>query len=832
MASRMKEDEKNEKIIRGLLKLPANRRCMNCNSLGPQYVCTNFWTFICTTCSGIHREFTHRVKSVSMAKFTSQEVSALQAGGNERAREIYFKEWDPQCHFQPDSSNVERLRDFIRHVYVDRRYTGERSSDKPPRVKMGDKEDPYDNKRFDTYRGGSRSPPFEDANERRYGERYGSGGRNDDRNSRYNYDERRSPGPYDQQSQRHGDYRSPARFEVVDDRFRDDRFTNGKRSEERRFSDGDSRLEGKSPNRQKDLDTSSPPMVRPVRDILGEDAPPLRIGEPPKESGKKVVDGSAHAQRTTSSISLGSLDGNSVELKKANSGSLIDFNPDPEPPVAAAAPQAQPTPPPTSQSVPHPAMSSSTDSNNWASFDFSSQEKVSQTQSNAFRSSTGTNTLESLLSQLSSPAAPPVANISALPVRTGAATVPVGNVSTLPLNAGPTAASVGMSTSHIGGTPAVAPVGNMSMFSVSGSALTAAHEGIMSSSGDSSAKDTNGGQWPSRQQQHQQSLFIASDSRSTAQQATPKVSGAPSNQFTPVNGAPNNQLTPSGSGTLINQVQPWGSSLAPNALGTSSPITQPSQPNPVQDAISGVASQPAPVEAKSSGRTALPEDLFTSAYSVVPAVPGWQTGPPRGIGFGMQYPTAVPMSAFPHSLKSNNPFDLNTGPSLVHSPTFPSMTSLQGALPNMARPTGLLRTSSLDTPSARWMHPQSPAYASALSPQSPSYASAMPSQSPSYASAMPSQSPSYASAMHSQLPSYASAMFSQSPSYASAMPPSAYMGQQTSSNMHPFGHQGAGGFGNDGVAFGSLNMDQQLAGRYSLPATPKSFSSLGGNPFG
>uniref|UniRef100_A0A0A9GDK0 NIG n=1 Tax=Arundo donax TaxID=35708 RepID=A0A0A9GDK0_ARUDO len=37
------------------------------------------------------REFTHRVKSISVAKFTSQEVSALQEGGNERAKEIYFK---------------------------------------------------------------------------------------------------------------------------------------------------------------------------------------------------------------------------------------------------------------------------------------------------------------------------------------------------------------------------------------------------------------------------------------------------------------------------------------------------------------------------------------------------------------------------------------------------------------------------------------------------------------------------------------------------------------------------------------------------------------------
>ncbi|KAK1376538.1 hypothetical protein POM88_032731 [Heracleum sosnowskyi] len=50
----------------------------NC-SQGPQYVCTTFWTFVCITCSGIHREFTHRVKSVSMS-FTSQEVEALQKG--------------------------------------------------------------------------------------------------------------------------------------------------------------------------------------------------------------------------------------------------------------------------------------------------------------------------------------------------------------------------------------------------------------------------------------------------------------------------------------------------------------------------------------------------------------------------------------------------------------------------------------------------------------------------------------------------------------------------------------------------------------------------------
>ncbi|KAJ0953875.1 hypothetical protein HanRHA438_Chr00c42g0857131 [Helianthus annuus] len=33
MGSRLKEDERNERAIRNLLKLPENRRCINCNSL-------------------------------------------------------------------------------------------------------------------------------------------------------------------------------------------------------------------------------------------------------------------------------------------------------------------------------------------------------------------------------------------------------------------------------------------------------------------------------------------------------------------------------------------------------------------------------------------------------------------------------------------------------------------------------------------------------------------------------------------------------------------------------------------------------------------------------
>ncbi|KAK8602207.1 hypothetical protein V6N12_052021 [Hibiscus sabdariffa] len=447
MASRVKEDEKNERIIRGLLKQPENRRCINCNSLGPQYVCTSFWTFVCTTCSGIHREFTHRVKSVSMAKFTSQEVAALQEGGNKCAKEIYFKEWDLQRNSVPDSSNVERFHDFIKHVYEDRRFSGERNSDKPPRGKMGDKEDTYEN-RADGYRGGSRSPPYEG----RFSEGSSPGGRNDDRYSRYGYEERRSPG-YDQGSQQYSDYqKSPARHEVVNDWRREDRFGNGRKPEDRRVSDGDPKLEG-SPERPRDLESSSPPVARPVREILGENVMPLRISEPPKANGIRTIDG-PQTQRTASSSSLGSTSGNPAEVKLEMTGSLIDFDADPEPQVASAVTQTQQTT--VSQPVLQPT--SSTNDQNWASFGFASQTNVSQAHSNV-------NTLDSVLSQLAVPASAPGDQSGTYSSVSGQVAAPVTNVNGAPLGGNSNIAFTGKIQALPFGTaaPAAAPASNFSM---------------------------------------------------------------------------------------------------------------------------------------------------------------------------------------------------------------------------------------------------------------------------------------------------------------------------------------------------------------------------------
>ncbi|KAL0290751.1 UNVERIFIED_CONTAM: putative ADP-ribosylation factor GTPase-activating protein AGD14 [Sesamum calycinum] len=122
------------------------------------------------TCSGIHREFTHRVKSVSMSKFTSQEVDALQKGGNQRARDLFLKAWDPHKLRLTDNSNADKVREFIKNVYVERRYAVEKSSDRPPKDPQGIRSYEDETRRANSYHSYSQSPPYDfQYEERRYG---------------------------------------------------------------------------------------------------------------------------------------------------------------------------------------------------------------------------------------------------------------------------------------------------------------------------------------------------------------------------------------------------------------------------------------------------------------------------------------------------------------------------------------------------------------------------------------------------------------------------------------------------------------------------------------
>ena len=43
----------------------------------------DFGIFVCSACSGIHRELSHKVKGVSMSNFTEKEAEFLASKGND-----------------------------------------------------------------------------------------------------------------------------------------------------------------------------------------------------------------------------------------------------------------------------------------------------------------------------------------------------------------------------------------------------------------------------------------------------------------------------------------------------------------------------------------------------------------------------------------------------------------------------------------------------------------------------------------------------------------------------------------------------------------------------
>ncbi|XP_041019509.1 probable ADP-ribosylation factor GTPase-activating protein AGD14 isoform X1 [Juglans microcarpa x Juglans regia] len=668
MANRMNEGDRIERTIRSLLRLPENKRCINCNSLGPQYVCTTFLTFVCTNCSGVHREFTHRVKSVSMANFSAEEVSALQAGGNERARQIYFKAWDTQRHPYPDASNVQRLREFIKHVYVDKKYTGVKSLDKLPRLRLNEKESSYESRKVSAYRGGSRSSGYEDRYTRHYSERSSPGRRSEDGNSKYPYDERISP-RYPQENSTYGDLRrSPASFEVVDDRFRDGEYGR------RRASKTESKIRSKPPNFEKNTDRSHSPVVHSARVSLGDTVSPLQVGELSKAIDGKDADGSANTQKIASSSDLCSTARSPAEHKQRSSGSLIDWSPDPNPLDAGTISQTHQMPP-------------SDRGGNWVSYQHPEKR--------AFQAPT--NTLESLLFEFSAPSVVPASDMSEGPSNDDSlsaaarGTIPAGvqQMSALPISVSTFTTA---STSHCkpaepfnGGPPQVAPSGN----------------------GDSTKIP------------EEQKLYNMQQCHHTA---SPEADGSPIRQQTnPPVGPPNNQL-------WISSIPPNEQS----PLSVPAEQSSQADSKSAQDISPGVGSEPLSVETNGRKELPADLFTASYTTVTAPVAGWQNGSPYGMGFSMQYYSNATPIPAFPNPARSTNPFDLDNKRTQVKAPPFSSMASVQGALPNVTPASGLLYTPSLGIQSSGLMAPQSPSYASAMPPHSPSFVSAMPPVSGAY----------------------------------------------------------------------------------------------------
>ncbi|CAH2104404.1 unnamed protein product [Euphydryas editha] len=120
-ASRRKQDDKNLEILRELISLNGNKYCLDCNQRGPTYVNTTIGSFVCSKCSGMLRGLTppHRVKSISMATFTPEEIEFIKVRGNDYCRRVWLGLYEGES---VNFTDEQSIKDFMSDKYEKKRY--------------------------------------------------------------------------------------------------------------------------------------------------------------------------------------------------------------------------------------------------------------------------------------------------------------------------------------------------------------------------------------------------------------------------------------------------------------------------------------------------------------------------------------------------------------------------------------------------------------------------------------------------------------------------------------------------------------------------------------
>ncbi|XP_012215492.1 arf-GAP domain and FG repeat-containing protein 1 isoform X1 [Linepithema humile] len=123
-SAKRKQDERNLKTLRELVSQPGNKECFDCNQRGPTYVNMTIGSFVCTSCSGMLRGLTppHRVKSISMATFTQEEIDFIKEHGNEHCRRIWLGLMNSNSPQNFDTKDEQKMKDLMSAKYELKRY--------------------------------------------------------------------------------------------------------------------------------------------------------------------------------------------------------------------------------------------------------------------------------------------------------------------------------------------------------------------------------------------------------------------------------------------------------------------------------------------------------------------------------------------------------------------------------------------------------------------------------------------------------------------------------------------------------------------------------------
>ena len=154
--------------------------------------------------------------------------------------------------------------------------------------------DSSESRKVSVFSGRSKSPLYEDIHEWSSNQGSSPAGRSDAVKGIYN--ETRSPRSAQENSRYGGSRRNPLCIEIVDNRLRYDGAGSARRQDNDSFSRREPVTRSGSSDHQ--IDRSSSPVVLPVRDILGENALALQVGEHSKANAGRDPDDSAKNQVT------------------------------------------------------------------------------------------------------------------------------------------------------------------------------------------------------------------------------------------------------------------------------------------------------------------------------------------------------------------------------------------------------------------------------------------------------------------------------------------------------------------------------------------------------
>ncbi len=100
----------------------------------------DFGVFVCSSCSGIHRELNHKVKGIAMCNFNDKEIEILTKNGNEvwltfinksfqNAYKILMAGYKAAVYPEPDRRDTVKMKEFFNLKYKQRRFAQNEADD-------------------------------------------------------------------------------------------------------------------------------------------------------------------------------------------------------------------------------------------------------------------------------------------------------------------------------------------------------------------------------------------------------------------------------------------------------------------------------------------------------------------------------------------------------------------------------------------------------------------------------------------------------------------------------------------------------------------------------